>query len=261
MFSKELNKKLDEYHLLKHPFYKSWNEGKLTREIIKDYAEQYYQHVKAFPRYISATHSICEDLDKRWILLENLQDEEKKGADHPTLWKNFALAIGADEAFRINDDPLDSKQVAFQISNFIKSNSYDLIMMGKESIDFNGGLVHYMVGESLKIPCINPVMKLDIIDDKAKIMREVDEGVEELEVKLPLIVGCQEPIAEWKIPNMRGIMSARSKPLKIIEPIEYNSGFKYSDFSLPPQKESVKIIDKDNLEELINNLKNDSKVI
>ena len=96
MFSKELNKKLDEYHLLKHPFYKSWNEGKLTREIIKDYAEQYYQHVKAFPRYISATHSLCEDLEKRRILLENLQDEEKKGADHPTLWKNFALAIGAD---------------------------------------------------------------------------------------------------------------------------------------------------------------------
>ena len=96
MFSKELNKKLDEYHLLKHPFYKSWNEGKLTREIIKDYAEQYYQHVKAFPRYISATHSICEDLDKRRILLENLQDEEKKGAEHPKLWKNFALAVGAD---------------------------------------------------------------------------------------------------------------------------------------------------------------------
>tara|TARA_B100001029_G_C15018107_1_gene428726 strand:- start:226 stop:891 length:666 start_codon:yes stop_codon:yes gene_type:complete len=97
MFSKKLNKKLDEYHLLKHPFYKSWNEGKLTREIIKDYAEQYYQHVKAFPRYISATHSICEDLDKRKILLENLQDEEKDGADHPMLWKNFAVAVGADE--------------------------------------------------------------------------------------------------------------------------------------------------------------------
>ena len=96
MFSKILNKKLDEYHLLKHPFYKSWNEGKLNREIIKDYAEQYYQHVKTFPRYISATHSICEDLDKRRILLENLQDEEKKDADHPMLWKNFALSVGAD---------------------------------------------------------------------------------------------------------------------------------------------------------------------
>ena len=98
MFSKELNKKLDRYHLLTHPFYQVfWNEGKLTREIIKDYAEQYYQHVKAFPRYISATHSICDDIEKRKILLENLQDEENPNADHPKLWKNFALAMGADE--------------------------------------------------------------------------------------------------------------------------------------------------------------------
>ena len=96
MFSTELNKKLDQYHLLNHPFYKSWNEGKLTREIIKDYAEQYYQHVKAFPRYISATHSICDDIEKRKILLENLQDEENPNGDHPKLWKNFALAMGAD---------------------------------------------------------------------------------------------------------------------------------------------------------------------
>ena len=96
MFSKNLNIKLDEYHLLKHPFYKSWNEGKLTREIIKDYAEQYYQHVKAFPRYISATHSLCEDIEKRKILLENLNDEVNRDADHPKLWKNFALAMGAD---------------------------------------------------------------------------------------------------------------------------------------------------------------------
>ena len=97
MFSKELGEKLDQYHLLKHPFYQIyWNEGKLNREIIKDYAEQYYQHVKAFPRYISATHSICEDIEKRKILLENLQDEENPNADHPKLWKNFALAMGAD---------------------------------------------------------------------------------------------------------------------------------------------------------------------
>ncbi|RPG98993.1 MAG: CADD family putative folate metabolism protein [Candidatus Pelagibacter sp. TMED106] len=97
MFSKELNKKLDQYHLLNHPFYKSWNEGKLNREIIKDYAEQYYQHVKAFPRYISATHSLCEDIEKRKILLENLQDEEHPEGDHPKLWKNFALSVGANE--------------------------------------------------------------------------------------------------------------------------------------------------------------------
>ncbi|MDC0628617.1 CADD family putative folate metabolism protein, partial [Pelagibacteraceae bacterium] len=98
MFSKELNKKLDRYHLLTHPFYQVfWNEGKLTREIIKDYAEQYYQHVKAFPRYISATHSICDDIEKRKILLENLNDEENETRDHPKLWKNFAAAMGADK--------------------------------------------------------------------------------------------------------------------------------------------------------------------
>jgi len=118
MFSKELNAKLDQYHLLKHPFYKSWNEGKLTREIIKDYAEQYYQHVKAFPRYISATHSLCEDIDKRKILLENLNDEEHPNADHPTLWKNFALAMGADK-----DKLEDVEQYKFTkelIENFFK---------------------------------------------------------------------------------------------------------------------------------------------
>ena len=96
MFSTELNKKLDQYHLLNHPFYKSWNEGKLTREIIKDYAEQYYQHVKAFPRDISATHSICDEIEKRKIFLGNLVDEENPNGDHPKLWRNFALAMGAD---------------------------------------------------------------------------------------------------------------------------------------------------------------------
>ena len=99
MFSKELNKKLDRYHLLTHPFYQVfWNEGKLTREIIKDYAEQYYQHVKAFPRYISATHSMCDEIEKRKTLLENLQHEEISDGDHPKLWKNFAAAMGADKS-------------------------------------------------------------------------------------------------------------------------------------------------------------------
>ena len=119
MFSNELNKKLDQYHLLNHPFYKSWNEGKLTREIIKDYAEQYYQHVKAFPRYISATHSLCEDIEKRKILLENLNDEENKDGDHPKLWKNFALAMGAD-AKKIEEVKAD-QFTEDMIDNFFKN--------------------------------------------------------------------------------------------------------------------------------------------
>ena len=118
MFSKKLNIKLDQYHLLNHPFYKSWNEGKLTREIIKDYAEQYYQHVKAFPRYISATHSLCEDIEKRKILLENLNDEENRDADHPKLWKNFAIAMGAD-ADKIEEVKAE-KYTSDLIDNFFK---------------------------------------------------------------------------------------------------------------------------------------------
>jgi len=172
-----------------------------------------------------------------------------------------ALAIGADDAFRIDARPLNSHFVAFQIASFIKLNSYDLIMMGKESIDFNGGVVHYMVGEILQIPCVCPVMNLDFDNETIKIKREVDNGIEYLEASFPLILGCQEPIAEWRIPNMRGIMSSRSKPLNIINPFNYSSKIEYLNFSLPKKKDSVKIIDSNNLEELIDSLKNNLKVI
>ena len=94
----ELNNRLDKFHLLNHPFYVAWEQGELTQEILQDYAEQYYQHIKAFPRYISATHSMCEDIEKRKILLDNLSDEEDLNKDHPMLWKQFALAAGADES-------------------------------------------------------------------------------------------------------------------------------------------------------------------
>ena len=119
MFAKQLNKKLDKYHLLNHPFYKSWNDGKLTREIIKDYAEQYYQHVKAFPRYISSTHSLCEDIEKRKILLENLQDEENVNNDHPKLWKNFAFAMGTKE--EEIESVITEKFTTELIDNFFKN--------------------------------------------------------------------------------------------------------------------------------------------
>ena len=118
MFSKKLNNKLDDFHLLKHPFYQAWNEGKLNREIIKDYAEQYYHHVKAFPRYISATHSICEDIGDRKILLENLNDEEDSKNDHPKLWKQFALALGADK-YNIEKVKIESF-TSQMIENFFK---------------------------------------------------------------------------------------------------------------------------------------------
>ncbi|UII25213.1 electron transfer flavoprotein subunit beta/FixA family protein [Fulvivirga maritima] len=177
----------------------------------------------------------------------------------PTIRK--ALAIGADEAIRINAEPTDSLFVASEIANVAKDAGYDLILMGRESIDFNGGMVHGMVGELLGLPSVSPVMTLDIEGDTAKMTREIEGGKETIEVKLPFVAGCQEPIAEWKIPNMRGIMSARTKPLNVVEPSAGASATKLEKFEMPPAKGDVKMIDADNVEELVNLLKNEAKVI
>jgi electron transfer flavoprotein beta subunit len=177
----------------------------------------------------------------------------------PTLRK--ALAIGADDAIRVNAEPVDSFFVAAQIAEQAKAVGYDLILMGRESIDYNSGVVHGIVGELLGIPSISPVMKLDIDGSKAKLAREIEGGKEYLEVSIPFVAGCQEPIAEWKIPNMRGIMSARTKPLKVVEPIAVDSGVKLQKFELPPPKGSVKMIAADNVSELVNLLKNEAKIL
>ncbi|MCG8323857.1 MAG: electron transfer flavoprotein subunit beta/FixA family protein [Cytophagales bacterium] len=177
----------------------------------------------------------------------------------PTIRK--ALAIGADEAVRVNAEPTDSFFVAKQIAAVAKDGNYDLILMGRESIDFNGGQVHGMVGELLNLPSVSPVMKLDIEEDKAKLSREIEGGKETLEINLPFVAGCQEPIAEWKIPNMRGIMSARTKPLNVIEPAEPEKKTNLQSFELPAEKGAVQMIDPDNVSTLVDLLKNEAKVI
>lgn len=177
----------------------------------------------------------------------------------PTIRK--ALAIGADEAVRVNAFPSDSFFVANQIAAVAKQGEYDLILMGRESIDFNGGMVHGMVGELLGLPSFSPVMQLDVDGSTAKITREIEGGKEKLEVNLPFVAGCQEPIAEWKIPNMRGIMSARTKPLNVVELTDATAHSELSKYELPPAKGAVKMIDADNVEELVDLLKNEAKVI
>jgi len=177
----------------------------------------------------------------------------------PTIRK--ALAIGADEAIRINSFPGDALFVAKQIAAVAQDGGYDMILMGRESIDFNGGQVHGMVGELLGIPSVSPVMTLDVEGNIAKISREIEGGKEYMEVPMPFVAGCQEPIAEWKIPNMRGIMSARTKPLEVKDPTEDAPKTKVSEFELPPAKGDVKLIDPDNMDELVNLLKNEAKVI
>jgi len=177
----------------------------------------------------------------------------------PTIRK--ALAIGADDAIRVNAQPTDSFFVAAQIAEQAKAGGYDLILMGRESIDYNSGAVHGIVGELLGIPSISPVMKLDIEGNSAKLAREIEGGKEYMEVSLPFVAGCQEPIAEWKIPNMRGIMSARTKPLNVVEAVAADSGVTLQQFELPPPKGSVKMVASDNVQELVSLLKNEAKVL
>lgn len=177
----------------------------------------------------------------------------------PTLRK--ALAIGADDAIRVNAIPTDAWFVAGQIAQIAKAEGYDLILMGRESIDHNGGQVHGMVGELLGIPSINPVMKLELNGNTATLEREIEGGTETLQATLPLVAGCQEPIAEWKIPNMRGIMSARTKPLKVVEPAQPETMTEVVRFELPPSRGSVKLIPADSVAELVNLLKNEAKVL
>ena len=177
----------------------------------------------------------------------------------PTIRK--ALAIGADQAIRINANPTDSFFVAQQIANVARENNYDLILMGRESIDYNGGQVHGMVGELLGLPSVSPVMTLEFEGDLAKMSREIEGGKEHIELALPFVAGCQEPIAEWKIPNMRGIMSARTKPLEVIEPSSNETKTAVVSYELPEQKSDVTMVEADQVEKLVDLLKNEAKVI
>jgi electron transfer flavoprotein beta subunit len=177
----------------------------------------------------------------------------------PTIRK--ALAIGADDAVRVNAKPTDAFFVATQIAALAKAEQYDLIMMGRESSDFNGGMVHGMVAEMLGLPCVVPCMKLDVAGRVATAYRETEGGKEVVEAALPLVAGCQEPIAEWKIPNMRGIMSAKTKPLKVVEPVVATTATSVVGYEMPPQRGTVKMIAADQVDQLIGLLKTEAKVI
>jgi electron transfer flavoprotein beta subunit len=171
-----------------------------------------------------------------------------------------ALAIGADDAIRVDADPTDSFFVAEQIAAIAKEGGYDLILMGRETSDYNSGVVHGIVGELLGIPSFSPVMQLDIDGGNAKMTREIEGGKEKLTAPLPLVLGCQEPIAEWKIPNMRGIMTARTKPLKVVAPVggALTTTEKYN---LPPAKGACKMVPAEEAEKLIELLKTEAKVL
>lgn len=172
-----------------------------------------------------------------------------------------ALAIGADEAVRVNAKATDGFFVARQIANYAQGKNFDLILMGRESIDYNSGLVHGLVGEYLGIPSLSPVMKLEIDGATATMDKEIEGGKETIKASLPLVLGCQEPIAEWKIPSMRGIMAARTKTLQVVEPTTMDSGLAFEKYELPAPRTTCKMVAADNVGELVSLLKTEAKVI
>ncbi|MBK6444755.1 MAG: electron transfer flavoprotein subunit beta/FixA family protein [Bacteroidetes bacterium] len=177
----------------------------------------------------------------------------------PTIRK--ALAIGATDAVRVNSKPRDGYFVARQIAEYVKTNPFDLILCGRESSDSNGSSVPAMLAELLGIPCVLFAKRLTIEGTNATLEQEIEGGKEILSSPLPLVAGASEGMAEWKIPNMRGIMSARTKPLVVIEPIEVPQHTTVKSYDKPIPRSSVKLIAAEDAGKLFDMLRDEKKVI
>ncbi|MEN1785313.1 MAG: electron transfer flavoprotein subunit beta/FixA family protein [Bacteroidota bacterium] len=180
----------------------------------------------------------------------------------PTLRK--ALAIGADEGIRVDSKPLDGFYVAQQLAEIIKNGGYDLVIAGRESIDYNGGMVPGIIASLLGINFVNTCIGLEIEGDQVQALREIDGGKEKLQTALPLVIGGQKGLVEesdLRIPNMRGIMMARKKPLNVVPPVEAASPTKDTKFERPAPKGPVKLVDAGNIDELIDLLHNEANAL
>lgn len=172
-----------------------------------------------------------------------------------------ALALGGDEAFRMDMDPSDSYAVAESIAALARDKQYDLILTGKETIDYNNGAIGAMVAALLDIPYIGLATQLQCDAAKLNLRREIEGGEESLEVTLPALVSCQKGMAEARIPNMRGIMAARTKPLQVITPTTSAALTEIVSYELPPAKAGVKLVAADQPEELVRLLHEEAKII
>ena len=180
-------------------------------------------------------------------------------ADDPTIRK--ALAIGANDAVRIDTEALDAGNVAKQISEYAKDKEYDIIFTGKETINYNGAQVGGMIAEHLNLPFISLGTKLDVNGDTAILERDVQGGIEIVEVNTPFVVAAAKGMAEQRIPNMRGIMAARTKPLNVLPAAQIENLTSVVSYALPDAKEGCKYVDPENMDELVDLLHNQSKVI
>jgi electron transfer flavoprotein beta subunit len=181
------------------------------------------------------------------------------GADNDPVIRK-ALALGGDEAIRVNAESHDSFFIAAQIAEVARQNNYDLIFTGKETIDYNGSSIGGMVAELLDLPYVSLATKFVLNGTTATVNREIEGGEEVNEVNLPIVVSCQKGMAEQRIPNMRGIMGARTKPLKVLEPVAVDTLTAIASFELPPPKAGVKLVPADKPEELVRLLHEEAKL-
>lgn len=172
-----------------------------------------------------------------------------------------ALALGGDEAIRIDADSNDPYETANYIAEYAKSIGYDLILCGKESIDYNNGAVGAMLAELLDTDYIGFASNIQIEGNTATVKREIEGGEETDTCNLPLVIACQKGVAEARIPNMRGIMAARNRPLKVITPAVVNAVTEILSYELPPAKAGIKLISPDDMDELVELLHTEAKVI
>ena len=170
-----------------------------------------------------------------------------------------ALAFGADEAVRIDAEARDAWFVANQIASYVQQHPFDLILTGRESIDYNGAQLAALLGELLQIPSVSIAKKIEITDNQAQIEREIEGGKEILSVALPVVIGTAEGVAEPLIPNIRGIMGARSKPLQVIAPIEVSELGRISNYESPQPRGTVKVLE--DVDQLVALLHTEAKVI
>ncbi|MCX8676392.1 MULTISPECIES: electron transfer flavoprotein subunit beta/FixA family protein [unclassified Apibacter] len=208
-----------------------------------------------------------------YCLSKALYFQEKQGAEvtivtvgdttvEPVMRK--ALAIGANNAIRVNIRPTDSELVAKEIAAVAKEGAYDLVLLGKESIDYNGGLVPGLVAAELDYPFANAVTGLEVEGKTIQVVREIDNGKETISIELPAVLAGQEgfvPENQLKIPNIRGIMTAKNKPFTVVEPKFSENKVIIAEFEKPKTRSQVVYVDKNNLDELVRLLHEEAKVI
>ena len=218
----------------------------------------------------SGVQFIVNPYDEWYALVRGIEIKEAQGGSVTTITVGKedvdpiirkALAVGADDAVRIDSEPKDAFHVASQIANYAKENDFDMVLLGKETINYNGSQVGGMVAEIMDLPYISNASKMDLDGNKATIVRDIQGGKETLEVETPFVLSAAKGMAEQRIPNMRGIMAARSKKLEVVEPVDAEELTEVVSYALPPEKGDVKLVDPENVEELVELLHKEAKVI